>query len=58
MQVMAGTTPGALTSSRSLLRGEVAVGGAQWLPVVLVFGSIGAVAYADFIVTDISLGYL
>jgi sigma-B regulation protein RsbU (phosphoserine phosphatase) len=36
----------------------VAVGGAHWLPVVLVFGSIGAVAYADFIVTGVSLGYL
>jgi phosphoserine phosphatase RsbU/P len=60
MQVMAGTPPGTLTplSSRSLLRGEVAVGGPHWLPVVLVFGSIGAVAYADFIVTAISLGYL
>jgi len=34
------------------------VGGRQWLPMVLVFGSIGAVAYADFIVTSISLGYL
>jgi Ca2+/Na+ antiporter len=40
------------------LRGEAAVGGSHWLPVVLVFGSIGAVAYADFIVTGISLGYL
>src|ERR1039458_5986143 len=60
MQVMAGTPPGTLTSlsSRSLLRGEAAVGGAQWLPVVLVFGSIAAVAYADFIVTGVSLGYL
>ena len=60
MQVMAGTPPGTVTSlsSRSLLRGEAAVGGPHWLPVVLVFGSIGAVAYADFIVTGISLGYL
>jgi len=60
MQVMAGTLPGTLTSlsSRSLLRGEVAAGGPQWLPMVLVFGSIGAVAYADFIVTGVSLGYL
>ena len=44
--------------SLSLLRGERVVGGRQWLPMVLVFGSIGAVAYADFIVTSISLGYL
>jgi len=36
----------------------VAAGGPQWLPAVLVFGSIAAVAYADFIVTSISLGYL
>src|SRR5208283_4012379 len=60
MQVIAGSPPGTLTSrsSRSLLRGEVAVFGPQWLPMVLVFGSIGAVAYADFIVKSISLGYL
>jgi sigma-B regulation protein RsbU (phosphoserine phosphatase) len=60
MEVMAGMPPGTLTSrsSRSLLRGEVAAGGPQWLPGVLVFGSIAAVAYADFIVTSISLGYL
>ena len=59
MQVMAGTPPGTLTSlpSRSLLRSAVAVG-PRWLPMVLVFGSIGAVAYADFIVTGVSLGYL
>jgi serine phosphatase RsbU (regulator of sigma subunit) len=43
--------------SRSLLR-DVAAGGHQWLPAVLVFGSIAAVAYADFIVTSTSLGYL
>jgi serine phosphatase RsbU (regulator of sigma subunit) len=60
MQVLAGTPPGTLTSlsSRSLLRREVAVGGPHWLPMVLVFGSIGAVAYADFIVKSISVGYL
>src|SRR5216683_3348184 len=51
-----GTLP--LLSSRSLLRGDVASGGPQWLPAALVFGSIGVVAYADFIVTSISLGYL
>jgi serine phosphatase RsbU (regulator of sigma subunit) len=60
MQVIAGSPPRSLTSrsSRSLLRREVAVVGPQWLPVVLVFGSIGAVAYADFIATGVSLGYL
>ena len=60
MQVMAGTPPETLAPlpSRSLLRGDVAAGGPQWLPAVLVFGSIAAVAYADFIVTSISLGYL
>src|ERR1700687_3669960 len=60
MEATAGTPPRTLTSlsSRSLLRREVAVGGPQWLPMVLLFGSIGAVAYADFIVTSVSLGYL
>lgn len=60
MQAMAGTPPRTLTPffSRSLLRGEVARSGPHWLPAVLIFGSIGAVAYADFIVTGISLGYL
>ncbi len=51
-----GTLP--LLSSRSLLRVDVASGGPQWLPAALAFGSIGVVAYADFIVTSISLGYL
>ena len=45
-------------SSRSLLRGDVAADGFQWLPAALVFGSIGALAYADFMVTSVSLGYL
>lgn len=60
IEAMAGTPPETLTSlsSRSLLRGEAAVFGPQWLPMVLVFGSIGAVAYADFIATGVSLGYL
>jgi serine phosphatase RsbU (regulator of sigma subunit) len=60
MQVIAGSPPGSLTSrsSRSLLRSEVALVGPQWLPMMLVFGSIGAVAYADFIATGVSLGYL
>jgi serine phosphatase RsbU (regulator of sigma subunit) len=58
--VMAGIQPGTLTSSssRSLLRREVAAGGPQWLPAALIFGSIAAVAYADFIVSSVSLGYL
>src|ERR1700674_6088751 len=58
--VMAGIQPGTLTSlsARSLLRREVAAGGPQWLPAVLIFGSIAAVAYADFIVSSVSLGYL
>ena len=30
----------------------------NWLPFLLVFGSIAAVAYADFVVVSISLGYL
>jgi serine phosphatase RsbU (regulator of sigma subunit) len=45
-------------SSRSLLRREVAAGGPQWLPAVLIFGSIAAVAYADSVVSSVSLGYL
>jgi serine phosphatase RsbU (regulator of sigma subunit) len=55
-----GMHPGVVASpsSRSLLRGAVAGGGHRWLPATLVFGSIAAVAYADSIVTSISLGYL
>jgi hypothetical protein len=45
-------------SSLSFLRREVAASGPQWLPAVLIFGSIAAVAYADFIVFSVSLGYL
>src|ERR1700724_2955907 len=58
--VMPGTRPGmvASLSARSLLRREVAAGGPPWLPAVLIFGSIVAVAYADFIVSSVSLGYL
>src|SRR5882762_5143892 len=50
-------TPTSLLS-RSLLRKALTAAGPRWLPAVLVFGSIAAVAYADFIVTAISLGYL
>ena len=55
-----GIQPGTLTSvsSRSLLRREVAAVGPQWLPATLILGSIAAVAYADFIVSSVSLGYL
>src|ERR1035437_5734476 len=58
--LMAGIQPAPLTSlfSRSLLRRDVAAGGPQWLPAGLIFGSIAAVAYADFIVSSVSLGYL
>src|ERR1700674_1254622 len=58
--VMPGIRPGmvASLSARSLLRRDVATDGPQWLPVVLIFGSIAAVAYADFIVSSVSLGYL
>ena len=57
---MAGIQPAPLTSlfSRSLLRRDVAAGGPQWLPAILIFGSIAAVAYADFVVSSVSLGYL
>jgi serine phosphatase RsbU (regulator of sigma subunit) len=60
MEMIAEMEPGTRPPlpSRSLLRGEVAAGGPRWLPAVLVFGSIAAVAYADFIVTSVSLGYL
>src|ERR1700719_3055399 len=43
---------------RSLLRKEVASNGAAWLPLVLVLGAFGAVAYADHLVVSISLVYL
>src|ERR1035437_2809920 len=58
--LMAGIQPAPLTSlfSRSLLRRDVAAGGPQRLPTMLIFGSIAAVAYADFIVSSVSLGYL
>jgi len=57
---MAGIQPAPLTSlfSRSLLRRDVAASGPQWLPAILIFGSIAAVAYADFVVSSVSLGYL
>jgi len=41
-----------------LLRRDVASNGPTWLPLVLVLGSFGAVAYADHLVVSISLVYL
>jgi sigma-B regulation protein RsbU (phosphoserine phosphatase) len=43
---------------RSLLRKDVALNGPAWLPLVLVLGALGAVAYADHLVVSISLVYL
>src|SRR5882724_4321977 len=40
------------------LRRDVASNGPAWLPLVLVLGSFGAVAYADHLVVSISLVYL
>jgi sigma-B regulation protein RsbU (phosphoserine phosphatase) len=42
----------------SLLRGDVASHGPAWLPLVLILGGIGVVAYADHLVVSISLIYL
>jgi serine phosphatase RsbU (regulator of sigma subunit) len=41
-----------------LLRPDVGTAGPRWLPLVLVLGSIAAVAYADYVAVSISLGYL
>jgi sigma-B regulation protein RsbU (phosphoserine phosphatase) len=41
-----------------LLRNDVALNGPAWLPLVLVLGATGAVAYADHLVVSISLVYL
>lgn len=41
-----------------LLRKEVASSGAPWLPLLMVCGAFGAVAYADHRVTSVSLMYL
>ena len=43
---------------RSLLRKEVASNGPSWLPLGLVLGATGAVAYADHLVVSVSLVYL
>src|SRR3984893_2780356 len=42
----------------SLLRKDVASNGPAWLPLLLVLGAIGAVAYAAHLVVSISLVYL
>lgn len=41
-----------------VLRGDVPSNGTAWLPLLLVLGSFGAVAYADHLVVSISLVYL
>ncbi len=41
-----------------LLRKDVASSGPAWLPLLLVLGAIGAVAYADHLVVSLSLIYL
>src|SRR4030081_164201 len=42
----------------SILRKDVALNGPAWLPIALVLGAVGAVAYADHLVISISLVYL
>ena len=42
----------------SVLRKDVALSGPAWLPLSLVLGAVGAVAYADHFVASISLVYL
>ena len=41
-----------------ILRKDVASNGPAWLPILLVLGAIGAVAYADHLVVSLSLIYL
>jgi sigma-B regulation protein RsbU (phosphoserine phosphatase) len=41
-----------------LLRKDVAASGPAWLPLILVLGAVGAVAYADHLIVSISLVYL
>jgi serine phosphatase RsbU (regulator of sigma subunit) len=41
-----------------LLRKDVASSGLAWMPLLLVLGAIGAVAYADHLVASLSLVYL
>ncbi len=41
-----------------LLRKDVASNRPAWLPLVLLLGAIGAVAYADHLVVSLSLAYL
>src|ERR1019366_5913538 len=60
MPEVTGIQSGTLTSlsSRSLLRREVAAGRPRWPTTMLIFGPVAAVAYADFIASSVSLGYL
>src|SRR5882672_6266896 len=41
-----------------LLRKDVASNGPAWLPLILVLGAVGAVAYADHLIVSVSLVYL
>jgi serine phosphatase RsbU (regulator of sigma subunit) len=50
--------PRAAKIIQPLLRPDVGSAGPRWLPLVLVLGSIAAVAYADYLAVSISLGYL
>jgi serine phosphatase RsbU (regulator of sigma subunit) len=52
-----GEWEGRLATPR-LLRKDVASSGEAWLPLLMVFGTIGAVVYADHHVTSVSLMYL
>jgi sigma-B regulation protein RsbU (phosphoserine phosphatase) len=47
-----------IVSLSPLLRKDVASNGPAWLPILLVLGAIGAVAYADHLVVSLSLIYL
>src|ERR1700719_2523901 len=51
-------TPGFSPVLRPVLRKEVAANGPAWLPLILVWSSFAAVAYADHLVVAISLVYL
>src|SRR3954462_10778710 len=41
-----------------LLRTDIAASGTTWLPLILVFGAVGVVAYADHRIVSVSLIYL
>jgi len=50
--------PGVDIRVPTLFRDYVTPGGRRWLPLAFVLGSIAVVAYADYKVTTVSLGYL